>query len=193
MESILQLDQALFQFVHVDLSNGFFDFLLPIWRNKLTWLPFYVALLAFLLYKYKMQGLYIVLLTITTASLCDYTSSSILKPAFDRTRPCNTVSLQQIIIPRVDCGSGKSFPSSHATNHFGIAVFLILVFGKMKTRWKVMLLFWAGLIAFAQVYVGVHFPLDVLGGSLLGTLLAFFVYVFSKKLFPAVYQFDQIT
>ncbi|RZL15228.1 MAG: phosphatase PAP2 family protein, partial [Pedobacter sp.] len=74
---------------------------------------------------------------------------------------------------RVPCGSGYSFPSAHATNHFGIAVFLILVFYK---KWKPILplgLLWAFSIAFAQVYVGVHYPVDIICGSLLGTLLGF--------------------
>jgi membrane-associated phospholipid phosphatase len=191
MESLLQLDQALFQLIHLEWSNGFFDWLLPVWRNKLTWLPFYLGLVVFLIYRFGKQGLWICLFTILTAGICDYTSSSIFKPMFDRTRPCNTETLQASIVPRVDCGSGKSFPSSHATNHFGIAVFLLLVFKNIKTRWKLLLLLWAGLVAYAQVYVGVHYPLDVLAGSFLGTLIAGVVFLLAKLSFSSIFQFDQ--
>lgn len=191
MDSLIQVDQAIFHFVHVELTNAIFDWLLPIWRNKLTWLPFYIVLIGFLLYKFGKQGLWICLLTIATVSVCDYTSSSIFKPLINRTRPCNTEALQSYVIARVDCGSGKSFPSSHATNHFGISVFLILVFRFIKTRWKIALLFWAGLIALAQVYVGVHFPLDVMAGGLLGSLIAGIVYMASGKIFPSIFQFEK--
>ena len=68
----------------------------------------------------------------------------------------------------VSCGGGLSFVSSHAANHFGLAVFLSVVLGK-RFPWVVpILIFWAAVISIAQVYVGVHYPIDITGGALLG-------------------------
>ena len=90
-------------------------------------------------------------------------------------RPCNDIIFQDTVELRVDCGGGYSFTSSHATNHFALAMFIIFTLGK-KNRWiRWGLILWAGSIAYAQVYVGVHYPLDVFIGSLLGILIGTFV------------------
>jgi len=101
-----------------------------------------------------------------------------------RVRPCNDFSLATDIIHRVPCGSGLSFPSAHATNHFAIAVFLICLF---YSRWKPVLpigIFWAFIISFAQVYVGVHYPVDVTTGALLGITIGLICAGIFKKLQP---------
>jgi membrane-associated phospholipid phosphatase len=115
-------------------------------------------------------------------ALGDSIASRIIKPLVARIRPCNDFHLADIIIHRVPCGSGYSFPSSHATNHFGIAVFFIVVFYK---SWKPILpigLVWAFLISMSQVYVGVHYPLDTLAGAILGTGIALFTGTLYKRL-----------
>lgn len=75
------------------------------------------------------------------------------------------------VIVRVNCGSGFSFPSAHAANHFCLAAFLLSIFGYFLGRWKYMWWLWAILISLAQVYVGVHYPLDILGGAILGIIV----------------------
>jgi undecaprenyl-diphosphatase len=73
----------------------------------------------------------------------------------------------------VNCGSGKSFPSTHASDHFSIAIFLVVIFRK---KWKYLVaiaVFWAAIICFAQVYVGVHFPVDITVGALFGSLIGY--------------------
>ena len=94
------------------------------------------------------------------------------------------MSLAEDIIHRVGCGSGYSFPSAHATNHFAIAVFLIVIF---YDKWKPILpigLFWAFIISFAQVYVGVHYPVDVMCGMVLGVMIG----LFTSKLYKNIQQ-----
>jgi undecaprenyl-diphosphatase len=103
----------------------------------------------------------------------DIVSSSVIKPLVERPRPCHGETMNLDVRLLVDCGSGFSFTSSHATNHFGLAFFLIFTLGK---RWKYIiapLIVWAVIVAYAQVYVGVHYPLDVLSGALLGICIAF--------------------
>lgn len=184
MQELLQLDTALFFNINQGLSNDFFDWLMPLVRNRFFWIPLYVFIVAFCIVKYKKTGLYIIAGVLVTFALSDVISSRVIKPYVNRVRPCNEVQLVKEIIPRVPCGSGKSFPSSHATNHFGIAVFLIGVFYQ---KWKAILpvgIFWASLVCFAQVYVGVHYPLDVFGGMLLGSTLALLVLFIYQKVKP---------
>ena len=84
----------------------------------------------------------------------------------------------------MDCGSGYSFTSSHATNHFAIALFLVLLWGRKHPFLRYLFPLWAASIALAQVYVGVHYPLDIFVGSLLGVgigVLGYFSYRFLER------------
>lgn len=183
-EEIIKLDHQLFQAINTGLSNGFFDWLMPIMRNKYTWIPLYIAIIFFAIRAYKVKGLYFVMFLAATVGLADFGSASIVKPIFKRDRPCNEVAFEAQVISRVNCGSGKSFPSTHASDHFSIAVFLVMTF---KRKWKyftAIALFWASIICFAQVYVGVHFPIDVIVGALFGSLIGFLVAKLFLKYVP---------
>ncbi|MDQ3072456.1 MAG: phosphatase PAP2 family protein, partial [Bacteroidota bacterium] len=104
-------------------------------------------------------------------TISDQVSSSLIKPNIGRLRPCADILAGEGINLLVKCGSGKSFPSTHAANHFTIAVFLITCLGKNIKWFGPFLLFWATLVSFAQVYVGLHFPLDVIAGCILGVTI----------------------
>ncbi|MCX2575430.1 phosphatase PAP2 family protein [Pedobacter sandarakinus] len=184
IEGIQQFDVNLFFKIHRGLSNGFFDWLMPLLRNRFFWSPLYLFIVVFCIRHYKKQGLYIIATILFTFAVGDTVASKLIKPFVARVRPCNDFSLSSQIIHRVPCGSGLSFPSSHATNHFAIAVFLICIF---YPKWKPILplgIFWAFIISFAQVYVGVHYPLDVTAGALLGTVIGILCSQFFKKLQP---------
>lgn len=169
IESILQWDQFVFQLVNQGLSNPIFDLILPPIRGRAIWIPLYLFF-AYLLYKrFDKKGIFVFLLALMCAGSSDIISSHIIKPSIERPRPCHSFTNVQDITLRVRCGRGYSFTSSHATNHFAIAWFFVLVLGTKRARF--LLLFWAGAISFAQVYVGVHYPLDVIVGTLLGTLI----------------------
>jgi len=102
-----------------------------------------------------------------TAGVADFTSSKIVKPLIERVRPCNDTTLPFEVRELVKCGGGYSFTSSHATNHF-----VSLVLGFLRKKWITWaLLTWAASIAYGQVYVGVHYPLDVITGAVLGSLI----------------------
>lgn len=153
------------------MANPFFDWLLPLMRNRYTWAPLYLFIVVFSFVEYKKKGWYIIGMLLTTFAMGDLVASRLIKPFVARLRPCNEPSLVDQIIHRVPCGSGYSFPSAHATNHFAIAVFLIFVF---YDKWKPVLpigLAWAFIISFSQIYVGVHYPIDTMVGALLGTAI----------------------
>ncbi len=176
MISIQDLDLRLFHFINGDLSNIVFDYLMPALREKLLWLPFYIYLLTFVIVNYKWQTALIFILSLAiTVGTADITSSRLIKKNVERLRPCNDPDVKEAVSLRARCGRGFSFTSSHAANHFALVFFFIYTMGRLfkKLRWP--LVIWASLISFAQIYVGVHYPLDVLFGALLGAAIGMII------------------
>ena len=177
METILELDHSLFFFFHESCKNVILDMIMPFFRERSSWYVLYAAILVWIFYKFRLKkGLIVTLGLIATVAICDFTSGKVLKKMIKRPRPCHVdSSYDKNVRSLVRCGSGYSMPSSHASNHFGIAFYLILI-GLFKRRfWKVLILIWAGLIGIAQIYVGLHFPGDVIFGGGLGFLVAYLV------------------
>jgi len=187
MEKIIKFDEYLFYLIHFKGNNQFLDFLLPLLRNAWFWTPFYAFLLIFLLINFKKQSIHLIVSFLLCFSLADSISSKIIKPIVNRDRPCQNQYLKPIIRPLVNCGSGKSFPSSHAANHFAMATILVLMLKNQWKKFRYLLLLWAFSIAYAQVYVGVHFVIDVFVGGVLGSLIAIFVYNLYKFIYPKAY------
>lgn len=171
LEYIIEWDQELFIVINKGLSNSFFDWLLPILRNPYTWAPLYLFLIIFFIKTYGKMGVLIVAITLANFGVSDMVSSHAIKKTVKRVRPCNDMVFKEDVTLRVRCGSGYSFTSSHATNHFAMACFWIVLF---RRKWKPTLylaLIWAALVSISQIYVGVHYPFDILGGALLGFLI----------------------
>lgn len=172
METLLHWDTQIMHWINAGWSNVFFDWLMPWMRNKLTWVPLYIFCLAWVIYNFSSrQILFVIGFLAASIFASDTISSKLIKNQIQRPRPCHELHMEPPVVLRINCGSGYSFTSSHATNHFCIATFAITVFGFYMKKWKYSWLLWALLISVAQVYVGVHYPLDILGGALLGTLV----------------------
>jgi undecaprenyl-diphosphatase len=189
LADILHFDVLVFNFINQDLSNAVFDFLLPLFRSKFFWIPLYILVSVFLILKLKKQSLGLILLFILTVFLTDKINSEIIKKSVCRPRPCNEISLKETVIKRVACGNGFSFASSHSANHFALAhlfsmVLVPLLSTKKSKRYLLSILtyLWAFSIAFAQVYVAVHYPLDVVVGAFFGIGLASLTYALYKML-----------
>ncbi len=168
MESLLSLDQQLFFAIHLGWANDVLDVVAPLLRNKLFWIPLYVFVLSYIWYNQRAYFTGFLLAIALLVTVSDTMSSKVFKPTFERLRPCNTPGIREEIRPLVGCGSGFSFTSSHATNHFALAIFMMGTFNRRQRRLKWLWLIWASAISLSQVYVGVHFPLDILCGALLG-------------------------
>lgn len=168
--SLLHLDQQAFFFINQSLRNPVFDFIMPYARNPDFWIPLYVLIVGYVIYRFRLHSIIIIISAAICITLTDQIASNIIKPSVQRLRPCNDPAIAKQVHLIVDCGPGFSFVSSHAANHFGIAVFLILLLRKRFSWITPVALFWATLVAFAQVYVGLHYPIDVIGGAVLGVI-----------------------
>jgi membrane-associated phospholipid phosphatase len=169
--SLQHIDYILFDFINHTLSNPFFDILFPVVRHANTWIPLYLFLFLFLLKKYQKLAIVYVVYIFISFAMADSISASILKPFFERLRPCHAYTQVRLLLD--SCGGKWSFPSSHASNHMSIAmsIYFASIFSK---KWTIGFWFlWALIIGIAQVYVGVHYPSDIIGGFILGTLIAY--------------------
>lgn len=176
---VTSIDYTVWYYVNTLWHNEFLDTVVPYIRNQWTWVPLYLFLLVFMLKNYGYTGLAWCLFFVGTFAISDQLSAHLLKEIFQRTRPCNNPQLAglcRLLVPR---SSGYSFPSSHAANHFSLGVFMaITLHRRIKWIWYPAM-FWAASVSYAQVYVGVHFPVDVFVGGVLGACVG----IFTAKLF----------
>jgi undecaprenyl-diphosphatase len=187
LQKLQQWDQWLFIQVNNHQSNAISDSIMPYLRNSVYWAPLYLFLLVFITVNFKSRGWWWVLIFLCTVSLTDIVSSKVFKEAFERLRPCadpDFASNVRLLLNR--CSGGFSFTSSHAANHFGMAMFMFITLRPVFKYWPAIFFLWAAAIGYAQVYVGVHYPFDVLGGMVIGLLFGSFMGVFFNKRFGFV-------
>jgi undecaprenyl-diphosphatase len=182
-ELVLQFDYRWFVLLNQAWTWDIFDLVMPYWRDKWTWLPLYTLLLTYLLLRMRPVAPQLLLAIAVTTTGSEALSSHLVKPAVERPRPCHLSSpvSSRILIA---CGTAYSFPSSHATNHMALAVLLSLALRNHLRRARWWLIPWAVSIGYAQIYVGVHFPLDILSGFALGAAtgaVGFCIYSRSRR------------
>jgi undecaprenyl-diphosphatase len=174
LEYLTRLDLMFFIFVNVWLANPVTDFIMPIITSDRLIVITYIVCLAVLFWKGDRQLRWMALFSIIVLILCDQTASSLLKKWICRPRPCHIMSDINLL---VNCGAGWSMPSSHATNVFG--QFFFFAFFYKRQAW--ILLIYAFLVAVSRVFVGVHYPGDILIGALVGgTIAAAVALVFAR-------------
>ena len=180
---IISIDHWLFHQINQVWTNPVFDLVFVFIRQAELWVPFYLFLLVFGLVNFGKKALWWSATLIMTAIISDLVSSSIIKNIIFRLRPCRNPDLANQVRVLVNyCPKSSSFTSSHACNHFALAFFIFITLNQTGS-WRWLLFLWAFLISYAQVYVGVHYPLDVLGGTLAGSSIGYMMSIFYKKQF----------
>ncbi len=157
--------------------SSFFDFLFYWSSNKYLWIPLYFFLLYLLIKYYKRESIYIILSLIILITISDQLSVHGFKNVFMRLRPCHEPSLEGLVhLVNNKCGGSFGFYSSHASNHFALATFFHFFLGKKIKYFSFLIFVWAAIISYSRIYLGAHYPGDVIAGAVMGIFLGYMIF-----------------
>lgn len=179
MKEIILEDKQAMIFLN-NLGSSTFD---PFWilvSEKWFWIPLYVIFLYFLYKNFNKKSLFYILLFVALGITASDQIANIFKFGFERLRPCHDPSLEGLL-REVKCGGKFGFYSAHSSNSFFVATYLTILLGKKIKQLPYFLFVWAAIVAYSRVYLGMHFPGDIIVGAIMGILLALFFGTLAKK------------
>lgn len=179
LDKLITLDTELFLWLNSHHSPCW-DKIMWFISGKVEWLPLYLLLLGYIIYRYRWRSITILIATAIAISLADQLSVIAFKETFQRLRPSHNPSITHLVhIVNGYRGGLYGFISNHAANSFALACLMSLLFRK---KYLTILLFtWASLVSYSRIYLGVHYPGDILGGAVFGTLIGWLTYVLYAK------------
>lgn len=176
-----QIDTSLFLFLN-SLHADWFDPVMIFFSGKLTWIPFYLVLLYLIIRQYKWQSLILLLFIAALISLSDQLSVRAFKFVIERPRPCHEPDLQPLIYLALGrCGGAFGFVSSHAANSFAMAGFVWFLLRGAYPYIGWVLFPWAAVVSYSRIYLGVHYPGDIMAGALLGLAISWLVWQIYRR------------
>ncbi len=182
--SLQELDENLFLFLN-SFHSPVLDAFVFQFTQTITWIPLYIFLSFIIIKNFKNSWWWILAAILITVLFADQTTSAFFKPYFMRLRPCHDQRWDEVIHNYGICGGMYGFASSHAANSFGVAAIINMATKIKYFRW---LYLWAVLFSYTRIYLGVHYPSDVVVGALIGVLSAWLALLivtgFQRKFFP---------
>ena len=186
IEWLDSLDRALLLYLN-GLNNEFLDDLMFRLTDQLYWFPFFAIVLFVMFKKYRWQGIYLVLGIALTITFADQFTSRFMKPFFARFRPSHQPELEGLIhIVNGYKGGLYGFASSHAANSFGVSLFMYMM-TRDRISWIWVMFVWAAIFSYTRIYLGVHYPGDILVGALVGMLMGYLCSILTNK---AIHRFS---
>jgi undecaprenyl-diphosphatase len=175
IESINHIDTQLFLFLN-GKNSPFWDIVMWYVSGTLFWLPLYLIIFFFIFKRLKWQGLITIFFLLLLILVSDQGSVHIFKNVFQRLRPCHQPEIANLVhLVSGKCGGQYGFISSHAANTFAFAMFISLFFKNLK--FSIFIFIWAAFVSYSRIYLGVHYPFDVLVGALYGMFAAYLIFL----------------
>ncbi len=182
LDQLLQIDQDLFLFLN-GIHNSFWDEVMYWFSHKFFWVPFYALLLYLLIKHYGWKtGLILGVSVVVCFAITNTVSTEVFKKGIQRLRPTHNPQIKDLVhVVNNHRGGYYGFFSSHASNVFGLAV-LIGLYLKPKIKYMLIgLILWAAIISYSRIYLGVHYPLDILCGAIFGSTIGWLTFWLTKK------------
>ena len=181
IDFLLNLDKELLL-----LLNGWhapwLDSVMVFFTNGLNWLPLFLLVIGMMIYKLRWRTVAVLFFIAVVIFLTDRISAGLIKPWIGRLRPSHEPDLAGLLhIVNGYKGGIFGFVSSHAANAFGVATFLWLVLRK-QIKWIWVMFIWAAIFSYTRIYLGVHYPFDILGGGVLGAIIGLLVYKLGRAM-----------
>jgi len=171
MDFLADIDTRLFLFLN-GLHADWMDQVMIHITNMWIWFPLYLLLIYWAVRQYGKRCWWVFLILGVVVLCTDQLASHVCKPVFQRLRPCFNTDLQDLIyLPNGLAGGKYGFVSSHAANTFGVATFLTPVMRKYRPWPAILLFLWALLSSYSRIYIGYHYPSDILAGAVIGVLV----------------------
>jgi undecaprenyl-diphosphatase len=170
VEELIALDQQVFLFLN-QMGSKTFDGFWMLMTHKATNISLYLFLALVYLKQTSLKSFLVLLLSIALLILVTDQGTNLFKDGFQRLRPCHEPEIMEMLrLVKSSCGGLYGYFSGHASNSFALAVFFSCIFGVKYRKLPFVLLFVAFLVAYSRIYIGVHYPLDVVSGMTFGAL-----------------------